>query len=128
MGAKRIWRANKDFWSPKKTPLHQEMIFASTGTKKKSDPPDKYVEALAGSDIQTNPPATNEAVDKLKKTYARQVDKLPPQSVVDEIVKKVDQKKMEDKLMEEGTLKFADPQKALLKLIGQKRQSLTAAK
>ena len=42
--------------------LQQEMIFASTGTKKPEDPPWKYVEAFAGSDIETNPPATNEAV------------------------------------------------------------------
>ena len=35
----------------------QEMIFASTGTKKPDDPPWKYVEAFAGSDIETNPPA-----------------------------------------------------------------------
>jgi hypothetical protein len=35
---------------------------------------------------------------------------------------------MEQKLMEEGTLKFADPQKALLKLIAEKRSQLTAAK
>ena len=32
----------------KKTPLTQEMIFASTGTKKPEDPPWKYVEAFAG--------------------------------------------------------------------------------
>jgi len=31
-------------------------------------------------------------------------------------------------VMEEGTLKFADPQKALLKLISDKRAALTAAK
>ena len=31
---------------------------------------------------------------------------------------------MEDQLMREGELKFADPQKALLKLIGDKRKSL----
>jgi transaldolase len=48
--------------------------------------------------------------------------------VLDEIDKKVDQRKMEDKLMEEGTLKFADPQKALLKQIAQKRASLAGAK
>ena len=40
------------------------MIFASTGTKKPEDPPWKYVEAFAGSDIETNPPATNAAVQE----------------------------------------------------------------
>jgi transaldolase len=108
--------------------LQQELIFASTGTKKKTDPPDKYVEALAGSDIQTNPPATNEAVEKLNKTYTRKIDQMPPKEVVEEVERTVDQRKMEEKLMEEGTAKFADPQKALLRQIAEKRASLAAAK
>jgi len=128
VNVKRIWQLNQQFWKDKNLKLQQEIIFASTGTKNPKDPPDKYVEALAGSDIQTNPPATNEAVDKLNKTYTRQVDKLPPQAVLDEIDAKVDQQKMEQKLMEEGAAKFADPHKALLKLIGEKRSHLAAAK
>jgi transaldolase len=128
VNAKRIWQLNQAFWKDKGLKLQQEMIFASTGTKKPTDPPDKYVEALAGSDIQTNPPATNDAIDKLNKQYTRKVDQMPPKAVLDEIDAKVDQQKMEDKLMEEGTLKFADPQKALLKLIGEKRAALAGAK
>ncbi len=72
VNAKRLWRENLSFWKDKDLPLQQEIIFASTGTKKPTDPADKYVEALAGSDIQTNPPATNDAVEKLNKTYTRQ--------------------------------------------------------
>jgi transaldolase len=128
VNVKRLWRLNQDFWRDKGLKLQQEIIFASTGTKKPADPPDKYVDALAGSDIQTNPPATNEAVQKLNKTFTRKVDQLPPKPVLDEIDAKVDQQKMEDKLMEEGTAKFADPQHALLKLIAEKRAALTAAK
>jgi transaldolase len=128
VNAKRLWQLNQQFWKDKKLPLQQEIIFASTGTKKPSDPPDKYVEALAGSDIQTNPPATNDAVEKLNKTYTRRIDQMPAKGVLDEIDAKVDQQKMEDKLMEEGAAKFADPHKALLKLIGQKRAQLAAAK
>ncbi|HEV2294247.1 MAG TPA: transaldolase family protein [Tepidisphaeraceae bacterium] len=128
VNVKKLWRLNQQFWADKNLPLQQEIIFASTGTKKPSDPPDKYVEALAGSDIQTNPPATNEAVQKLDKQYTRQVDKMPPESVVREIEAQVDEAKMEQVLMEEGTAKFADPQKALLKLIGQKRAALAPAK
>ena len=128
VNAKRLWKLNQEFWKDKNLKLQQEIIFASTGTKKPSDPPDKYVEALAGSDIQTNPPATNDAVEKLNKTYTRQVDKLPPQAVVDEIAAKVDPQKQEDKLMEEGTAKFADPFKSLLKLIKEKRSHLTTVK
>jgi transaldolase len=86
------------------------------------------VEALAGSDIQTNPPGTNDAVEKLNKKYTCQVDKLPSKPVLDEIDARVDVKKMEDFLMTEGTAKFADPHKALLKLIGEKRGALATAK
>lgn len=124
VNVKRIWRENAEFWKDKKLPLKQEIVFASTGTKKPTDPPDKYVEALAGSDIQTNPPGTNDAVQKLNKQYTRQVDKMPPQAVVEEIARKVDQAKLEQVLMAEGTAKFAEPHKALLKLIAEKRKSL----
>ncbi|MSR64379.1 MAG: transaldolase [Verrucomicrobiae bacterium] len=128
VNAKRLFLLNQEFWKSKKMPLQQEIIFASTGTKKPTDSPDKYVETLAGSDIQTNPPGTNDAVEKLNKKYMRQVDKLPPKPVLDEIDAKVDVKKMEDVLMTEGTAKFADPHKALLKLIGEKRGVLASAK
>jgi transaldolase len=128
VNVKKIWQMNQQFWADKGLKLQQEIIFASTGTKKKTDPADKYVEALAGSDIQTNPPATNDAVEALKKEYTRKVDQMPPAEVVNEIEEKVDQAKMEAKLMEEGTAKFADPQKALLKQIAEKRASLAEAK
>ncbi len=124
VNAKKIWAANRDFWAAHKTPLQQEMIFASTGTKKPEDPPWKYVEAFAGSDIETNPPATNEAVEKSGRTITRQVDKLPPQAVLDEIEAKVDMQRLEQTLMDEGLKKFAEPQQALLKQIAGKRGSL----
>ena len=128
VNAKRLWQLNQEFWRDKRCPLQQEIIFASTGTKKPTDAPDKYVEALAGSDIQTNPPATNDAVEKLGKTYTRQVDQLPPAAVLAEIDRWVDQQRMETVLMDEGTTKFADPHKALLRLIASKRGALGAAK
>jgi len=128
VNVKRIWRMNQDFWRDKNLRLHQELVFASTGVKKPTDPPDKYVEALAGSDIQTNPTATNEAVQKLNKQYTRKIDQMPPESVLREIDQKVDMDKMERVLMEEGTRKFSDPQHALLKLIGEKRAQLAPAK
>jgi transaldolase len=124
VNAKRIWRLNHDFWADKKTPLKQEMIFASTGTKKPEDPPSKYVEAFAGSDIETNPPATNEKVQASGRTLTRQVDKLPPQDVLDEIDRLVDIRHLEETLMREGVQKFAEPQKALLALIADKRREL----
>jgi transaldolase len=34
VGVKRIWQANRTFWAERPTPLAQEIIFASTGTKK----------------------------------------------------------------------------------------------
>ena len=48
--------------------------------------------------------------------------------MLDEIDAKVDPAKMETTLMEEGTLKFADPQKALLKQIADKRVETTGKK
>ncbi|MBI1368202.1 MAG: transaldolase [Planctomycetes bacterium] len=126
VNVKQLWHLNQQFWADKKLPLQQEIIFASTGTKKPEDPADKYVAALAGSDIQTNPPATNDAVEKLGKSYTKQVDKMPADAIVKEIAQKVDVAKMEQVLMDEGTAKFADPHKALLKLIAEKRQALAA--
>ena len=136
VNAKQIWADNRAWWAEKAQPagsitalpLAQEMIFASTGTKKPEDPPWKYVEAFAGSDIQTNPPATNEAVAASGRTFTRQVDRLPPQPVLDEIAAKVDMQKLEAVLMEEGIKKFADPQKALLKVIREKRAALVGTK
>lgn len=124
VNAKRIWRENQRFWSAQKTPLAQEIIFASTGTKKASDPLEKYVEAFAGSDIETNPPATNDVVQKSGLTFARRIEQLPPQPVLDEIAAQVNEEHLEKTLMEEGVKKFADPQKALLKLISEKRRQL----
>jgi transaldolase len=128
VNAKRLWKENQEFWKDKKLPHQQEFIFASTGTKDKHDPPDKYVSAFAGSDIETNPPATNAAVQAMPgKTFTRMIDKLPPQAVLDEIDQKVDFLKLEQVLMEEGTKKFADPFKSLLALIAQKRSALMTA-
>jgi len=124
VNAKRIWRENRDFWSQHQTPLQQEMIFASTGTKKPEDPPWKYVEAFAGSDIETNPPATNDAVEKSGRTITSHVEEMPPAPVLDEIDRLVDMQKLEETLMQEGIAKFADPFKSLLKLIGEKRKTL----
>ena len=127
VNVKRLWSDNQEFWRGKKLPLKQEIIFASTGTKDPGDSPDKYVAALAGSDIQTNPPATNAAIQAMAgKRFTRTVDQMPPQAVLDEIDRKVDFEKLERVLMEEGLKKFADPQKTLLKLIAEKRSALAA--
>ena len=123
VNAKHIWQLNQQFWSDKPLKLKQEMIFASTGTKKPEDPPWKYVEAFAGSDIETNPPKTNADVQASGRTFTRQVDQLPPKNVVEEIGQKVDIPKLEEVLMREGLAKFADPQKALIKLIESKRKT-----
>ncbi len=125
VNAKRIWQENNQFWADKKTPLAQEMIFASTGTKNPADPPEKYVAAFAGSDIETNPPATNDAIAETGVTFKRQVDQLPAQNVLDEIDAKVDMQQLEEVLMQEGIQKFADPQKNLIALIGEKRAAVS---
>lgn len=124
VNARQIWRLNQQFWSDKSLGLKQEIIFASTGTKNPNDPPWKYVEAFAGSDIETNPPKTNADVQASGRTITRQVDQPSPAAVVDEIRQKVDMAKLEAVLMHEGAIKFADPQKALIKLIAEKRAAL----
>jgi transaldolase len=124
VNAKRIWKLNQQFWADKGLARQQEMIFASTGTKKKEDAPWKYVGAFAGSDIETNPPATNKAVLESGQTFTKQVDKLPPPDVLADIDRKVDMQKLEQVLMAEGLSKFADPHKGLIKTITTKRAQL----
>jgi transaldolase len=126
VNAKRIWRENQEFWKDKGLRLQQEIVFASTGVKKPGDTPDKYVEAFAGGDIQTNPPATNEAVEKSPKIYIRHIDQMPAPSIVSEIDRKVDMVNLERVLMAEGIEKFVELQKTLLEHIANKRASLLA--
>jgi transaldolase len=125
--AKRVWKENCDFWAGKKLRRKQEIIFASTGTKDPKDDPAKYVAAFAGSDIETNPPATNEAVEASGRTLGRMVDQMPPAKVLEEIDRLVDMVKLEETLMREGVAKFADPHKALIALIASKRAALKPA-
>lgn len=126
LNAKRIWAENRDFWSDKQLPLQQELIFASTGVKDKQSPPWKYVQALAGSDIQTNPPETNEAIAQSDIEFSRTVDQFPSEAVQQEIDAALDVEHMHRELMEEGIDKFVKPQRALLKIVQEKREALTA--
>ena len=103
------------------------MIFASTGPKFAEDKAWKYVQALAGSDIQTNPPATNDAVAASDLIFARAIDQLPDAKILGEIYSGVDFDHLEATLMQEGIAKFADPQKSLLKLVGEKHASFAQA-
>jgi len=127
VNAKRIWKMNQDFWADKQPALEQELIFASTGTKNPDDLPWKYVIALAGSDIQTNPPGTNEAIANADIEFERTVDQWPASEILDEIDAQVDVDAMHDFLMAEGVDKFVKPQRALLALIAKKRKELSPA-
>lgn len=127
INAKQIGIQNAAFWADKGLKLDQEMIFASTGTKKPEQPKDYYVAALAGSDIQTNPPATNAALDQIGNSYAAASHTLPDAALLQEMADKVDIQKLEDTLMAEGTAKFADPHKALIQTIAEKRSALAGA-
>jgi len=127
LNAKRIWAANKEFWADKGLKLEQELIFASTGVKDPKLPAWKYVAALAGSDIQTNPPETNEAVSKCGVTFTRAVDQMPSPTAQAEIDASLDVAHMRKVLMEEGVAKFVKPQRALLKVVADKRKVLAAA-
>ncbi len=126
LNAKLLWKENQQFWDERPTPLRQEIVFASTGTKNAGDPLWKYVGALVGSDIQTNPPALNDAIEASGQTFERSIDELPPQEVVDEILAAVDMDRLEEQLMREGVQKFADPQQGLLALIAEKRAGAVA--
>ncbi len=118
VNAKRIWKMNTEFWQKKNLALQQEMIFASTGTKKPDDPKYKYVAAFAGSDIETNPPDTNEAVEASGQVFKSAIADLPSKAILEAIDKHVDFQKLEEFLMTDGIKKFADPQKALLLVFG----------
>lgn len=124
VNAKQIGIANEAFWSDKDLPLKQEMIFASTGKKLDWQDEDYYIDELAGSDILTNPPGTNAAIEDLGKAYTASSRSLPDQSILDEFEQKVDVPKLEATLMAEGTEKFADPQKKLIQTISDKRAEL----
>ncbi|HMN41259.1 MAG TPA: transaldolase family protein [Phycisphaerales bacterium] len=124
VNAKRIWQENAEFWRDKRPRLRQEIVFASTGVKNPADSPDKYAEAFAGGDIQTNPPATNHAIEASSKTYAALIDRMPSAGILDDIDRKVGAEAMERVLMREGIEKFADAQRAMLAIISQKRASL----
>ena len=125
LNAKRVWQANQDFWNDKGLRLQQELIFASTGTKKPSDPAWKYVQALAGSDIQTNPPETNAAIASSDIEFCRTVDVMPTLQIQQQIDSNIDMQTMHDVLMKQGVDKFVKPQRALLSLIAKKRSELT---
>ncbi len=129
--AKLIWADNCRFWANPgqdgdQIRLDQEIVFASTGTKLSEDPPWKYVEAFAGGDIQTNPPATNNAVQQSGRIMSHQIEEFPMPEIMEEIDRVVDFEQMEKTLMEEGIAKFVDPQKELLKLISRKRLEVGA--
>jgi transaldolase len=119
--AKRIWAENRDFWYNKNLPRKQEIVFASTETKIPGDPPWKYVQAFAGDDIETNTPATNDAVEQSGLTFDRQVHQLPAAEVLAEIDEKIDFERLEQDLIEEGIVKFSNSQKSLLEEIGKRR-------
>ena len=125
LNAKRIWMANQKFWKEYATPLQQEIIFASTGTKNAADAPWKYVSALAGSDIQTNPPDTNAAVSTSNQIFTRKVDEMISVSIAKELDAAVDVPHMEKTLMEQGVAKFVAPQKQLIQTIQEKRGALS---
>lgn len=127
VNAKQIGIANADFWADKGLKLKQEMIFASTGKKLDWQDEDYYIGEMAGSDIQTNPPKTNAALQALGKTYTASSRELKDPAVVAEIAEKVDMAKLEQTLMSEGTAKFADPHKGLIQTIADKRGALSGA-
>jgi len=127
INAKQIGIENAWFWADKDLALQQEMIFASTGKKLDWQAEDYYIGELAGSDILTNPPATNAAIESAQGSYSALSRQLPGTEVIDEISQKIDMAQLEASLMAEGTAKFADPHKSLIQTIAHKRGALTGA-
>lgn len=127
MNAKQIGITNAAFWADKGLKLRQEMIFASTGKKLDWQAEDYYIAEMAGSDIQTNPPKTNAALQAMGKTYTAQSRTIGDPAAAGEMAEKIDLAKLEQVLMSEGTAKFADPHKQLIQTIADKRGSLTGA-
>jgi len=121
LNAKRIWRLNQEFWKAHPTRLRQEIIFASTGTKNPADAPWKYAAALAGSDIQTNPPETNQAIANSEVEFEPVLRETIPTDLEEAMLQSVDMHRLEAILMREGVSKFVEPQKKLIHLIRDKR-------
>jgi transaldolase len=67
-------------------------------------------------------------VQRSNRVFRQTVDEMRPSEVLAEIDAKVDASKMEEHLVREGVVKFADPQKALLKLITDKRRLLVGSR
>ena len=119
--ARDIWRENEAFWEQQSVKLRQEIVFASTGTKDPQDDPARFVEGLAGGDIQTNPPGTNEFVQQSDRTFVPQLEAMPADTVLAEL-QQVDMEQLERVLMEEGVAKFIKPQRELLAAVSEKRK------
>lgn len=126
INAKQIWQANQKFWNQNPTKLRQEIVFASTGTKGESDPAWKYVDALAGSDIQTNPPKTNDLVQESGRTFANKLAEPIAEELLDERSRLVADAELESTLMLEGIEKFVVPQRQLLEVLASKRSELVS--
>ena len=126
INAKRLWKLNQEFWKGQPTRLKQELIFASTGTKDPKDIPWKYVAALAGSDIQTNPPETNKAIADADVNFTAEVRISVESGIAAEMDQNINMAALEATLMAEGVSKFVEPQKKLLSLIAEKRAALRA--
>ena len=120
----------RDFWADKNCPLESGIDFR-LDRHQEAGRPERQIRrsALAGADIQTNPPSTNEAIQQLEgATYTRQVDQLPADRGPGlKSMRRSTSPKLEEVLMQEGLQKFADPQKGLLALIGDKRKELAGA-
>ena len=128
VGAKRIWAENQTILARQKAAARSGDRLCQHGHEEARGSTWKYAAAFAGSDIETNPPATNDAIEKSGRTFQRQIDKLPPAEVLAEIDRKVNVDHLEATLMAEGVKKFADPQKALLAIVERKCAALTTAR
>jgi transaldolase len=126
--AKRIWAENREFWRGKGLPLDQEIVFCGMAPRSRHDEPLKYVSALAGGDIQTNVPATNEAVNESALTFFSAINELPPTDVLAEICRNVDMGEVERVVKEKAMTAFIRHQRVILAFLHEKRAAILAAR
>ena len=124
VNAKHIWRLNQQFWADKRLQLQAGDDLRQHRHEEAGRPAVEVRRGVRRQRHRDQPAGDERRVQASGRTFTRQVDQLPPTEVLDEIDAKVDIQKLEETLMEEGMAKFADPQKALLKLIAAKRAAM----
>ena len=129
VNVKRLWEENQEFWNDKEAAAQAGDRVRQHGDER---PERAAGQVRVGAGRLRHPDESRRQRTRpfrpcpANGSRARSII-FPPADVLAEIDKKVDFNKLEEVLMEEGLKKFADPQKALFKLIAEKREKLGTA-